>query len=66
MHIYERTLRSQAATRAASVVDMLAAVSAMGGTEHVKAHLEALESVARPSEPEPGSSYTSDSNVITL
>lgn len=68
MFFYEKHLRGLAASRASAVMDMLAAVSAMGGTEFVQQHIESLQAIAAPPPEGDERSYTtsSNTNVIVL
>lgn len=67
MYFYEQKLRNTAAERAATVIDMLAAISALSNTEHVQQHLQALQSIALPAPSgDASTSYTKDSNTETV
>ncbi len=68
MYFYEQHIRDTAAQRATAVIDTLAAISALSGTEHVQEHLAALQAVALPQDGASPDSYTSssNSNVIVI
>lgn len=62
VYFYEEQTRDTAARRAAAVIDTLAAISAISGTEHVQEHLDSLAAIAAPSSAATDGSYTKGSN----